>query len=65
MLSMPFLLLTSCATSHSDGCPMIKTYTPEEQDKAYVELAHLSPGSEIGVMIDDYALLRQESRDCN
>ena len=44
---------------------MIKTYSPEEQDKAYVELSQLPASSEIRAMMSDYALLRQEARDCN
>jgi hypothetical protein len=58
-------LLTSCAQKNSSGCPMLKSYTPEQQDKAYVELSQLSSGAELRAMMNDYALLRQEARDCN
>ena len=59
------MLLTSCATENSGACPMIKTYTPEEQDKAGIELSRLPQSSELRIFMNDYGLLRQEARDCN
>jgi hypothetical protein len=59
------MLMSGCATGNSSGCPMIKTYTPQQQNQAYIELSQLAPNSELRTMLDDYALLRQEARDCN
>ena len=62
-------LLTGCATVGSDGgefgaCPPVVEYSRELQARAADELASLSPGSAIGEMLSDYAVMRDQARAC-
>lgn len=58
------LFLTACETTTFSACPEVRVYSPEEQDKAYVELSQMPSDSTLKAWIVDYKQLRQESKDC-
>lgn len=69
--SMIFYLKTQagCATVGSDGsgpgaCPPVVEYSREFQARAAEELDLLPEGSAIAEMMSDYAVMREQARDC-
>ena len=58
-------LLSGCATSGSDACPPVRPYGPAFRAEAVAELALLPPDSAIEQMIEDYAVMRMQSRACH
>lgn len=61
------MLLTGCntvGTQYIHACPVPKEYTAQEKARAKDEARMLPPGSEIGSMLEDYAVLAQQARDC-
>lgn len=61
---MPLLSLASCATAASDACPPVVAYARAEEQQAAADLALLPPGSPLLRMLEDYAVLRAQSRLC-
>ena len=63
---MLMMLLTGCNTpaTYIHTCPVPKEYTQAQKDRAKQEAHLLPPGSEIGEMIKDYAVLHQQAKDC-
>lgn len=65
MLLLSVLMLTSaCQTTLSNGCPALKNYTAEEQDKIHIEMRTLSKNSELRTVLQDYENLRDQVRAC-
>ena len=63
------LLFTSCASFSTpaqcaDACPIVVDYSASFQKQAATEIADLNPDSNLVKMLEDYAALRQEARDC-
>lgn len=74
------LFLTACATTGFDltpkepapapitntgaGCPILKEYSQQFQDRLRTELEVLSPDSAIVTAVGDYQNLREQTREC-
>jgi len=62
------LLLTACATGGSDtsssACPPVVEYSRAEQARVADEVAALPEGSAIVEMMSDYAVMREQVREC-
>ena len=70
VLAIAMSLLSGCATAGSDKlgsvlCPPVVDYSREVQARAADELALLPHGSAIGEMLADYAVMRDQARDCD
>lgn len=68
-LAIAMISLTGCATVGSESgsvnvCPPVVEYKPEFQGLAAGELAQLPDGSAILRMMSDYAVMREQSREC-
>jgi hypothetical protein len=69
-LVLATIWLCGCATDGSDGrelgvCPPVVEYSREFQAQAAEELALLPEGSAIEEMLRDYAVMREQARDCS
>ena len=69
VLAITTSLLNGCATVSSDGraigtCPPVVEYSREFQARAAEELARLADGSAIAEMLSDYAVMREQTRNC-
>jgi coenzyme F420-reducing hydrogenase gamma subunit len=62
------MLLGGCPNEPSEVvrvvCPVIKQYTPEQQQRALEEYRALPAGSMIKQMFGDYSVLRDRVRAC-
>jgi hypothetical protein len=60
------LLLGGCLSTRSEvaACPPLKSYSAAQQDRAVTELRALPAGSELGAMVADYGVLRDQVRAC-
>ncbi len=61
--------LTGCATDGfeaggGEACPPVVEYSRLEQARAAEQLALLSPGSVVVGMLSDYAVMREQARNC-
>jgi hypothetical protein len=61
--------VSGCAMGGSDvggfgACPSVVAYNGEFQAQAAEELALLPPDSAITEMLNDYAVIREQARDC-
>ena len=68
-LGLATIWLSGCATGASDvgslgACPPVVRYSPEFQVRAAEELVLLPEGSAIAEMLSDYAVMREQARDC-
>lgn len=68
-LAIATSLLSGCATVGFESgsvnvCPPVVEYRPEFQAQAAGELALLPDGSAIAHMMSDYAVMREQSREC-
>ena len=62
-------LLTGCATAGFEAggeaaCPPVVEYSREFQARAAEEMAMLPDGSAIVEMLSDYAVMREQVREC-
>jgi len=69
VLGLATIWLSGCATDASDvgslgACPPVVEYSPEFQARGAEELALLPEGSAIAEMLSDYAVMREQARDC-
>jgi len=58
------LLLASCKTANSDACPPVADYDVASERRAAQDLALLPADSPIARMLEDYAVMRRQSRAC-
>ena len=68
-LGLATIWLSGCATDASDvgslgACPPVVQHSREFQVRAAEELVLLPEGSAIGQMLSDYAVMREQARDC-
>lgn len=68
-LAIAMSLLSGCATVGSDlagleVCPPVVEYSREFQRRAAEELARLPEGSAVVAMLADYAVMREQVRQC-
>jgi hypothetical protein len=66
-LALALLMLSTggCATAPSSACPREVEYSTEQQRRAAAELSDLPrDGMVRGVMMPDYARLRDQARAC-
>ncbi len=67
LLAIAVSLLTACATANSDPacvCPPIKKYDREFQRKLADEIEAAPTDAAFPAALQDYALLRQQLRQC-
>ena len=66
-LLIAMLWLTSCATVSSDSparCPPVVEYTNADQARAAAEVGMLPEAAMVVRMLSDYAVLRDQTREC-
>lgn len=69
VLAIATSLLTGCATVGFEAggvaaCPPVVGYSRDFQARAAEELARLPDGSAVVEMMADYAVMREQARDC-
>ena len=68
-LTIATILLTACATGGSEPrivavCPTVVEYSREFQARTAEELGVLPEGSAIAEMLSDFAVMRDQAREC-
>ena len=67
-LAAATILLTACAGAGFDSthsaCPPVVAYSQAEQARVAEEVAALPDGGQIPELLADYAVLRDQAREC-
>nr|WP_103336551.1 hypothetical protein [Pseudotabrizicola formosa] len=61
------LWLTGCGTDSFKAlvpCPPVVEYSADDQDRAAKELETLPEGAVVVIMLNDYAVMRDQARAC-
>lgn len=58
------LLLSGCQTQRTSVCPPLVAYTPAFQKEAAKEIANLPAAPHVDVLLQDYAMTRDQLRVC-
>ena len=67
LLTLVMSLLTNCAEGNSDPasvCPPVKTYDKDFQTKLAIEIKAAPAGAVFPAALQDYALVREQLRQC-
>ncbi len=67
LLALALTLLSACGTASSNPacvCPPIKAYSKEQQIKLAVEIEAAPPDATFPNVVQDYAVLRAQLREC-
>ena len=58
------LLLASCAPTVISGCPPVPSWTDEDRNRLASEVEALPDGTMIERAVNEYGVMRQQSRLC-